>query len=144
MIAERAGLGEEVFERGLVVLLEVRRGPKSWVEIVLKVAAEVDLVEGVFFYASGLSGNLFCRTLPVAFESCALIERDDGLFELFENRVLDHLGVDHLPELELIEGKHTDHLHKTRGENLALRDFQIKLRLQQHVCLSIPSVTNLW
>ena len=45
----------------------------------------------------------------------------NGIFELFENRVLDHLGVDHVLELKLVEREDRDHLHQARGEDLALR-----------------------
>ena len=49
------------------------------------------------------------------------VEQRDRFFRVLrENRVLDHLGVDHVLELKLIERENGDHLHETRGEDLAL------------------------
>ena len=52
-----------------------------------------------------------------------IVEERNGIFEFFEDGVLHHLGIDHVLELDLVERKHTDHLHQARGEDLALGDF---------------------
>ena len=52
-------------------------------------------------------------------------------FELLEHRIFDDLGVDHLLQLELVQGKHAHHLHEARGEYLPLRDFQAQSWLKQ-------------
>ena len=62
---------------------------------------------------------------------CDLIQHWNGLINLFQNWVLNHLGIDHLLQLELVERKNAHHLHQTRSQDLALRDFQAHSGLEQ-------------
>ena len=112
-----------MFERRLVVLFKVGRGLEAGIEIVLEVASEVDLVEGILLFALCLFLNSLDGALAVAFDTGSLIEGCGGLFELFEHGILNHLGVDHVLELKLIERENTDHLHQPGCQHLPLRDF---------------------
>jgi hypothetical protein len=58
--------------------------------------------------------------VAVFFFAADFVDQRDGFFELFENRILDHLGVDHVLELKLVEREDGDHLDQTRGKDLAL------------------------
>ena len=66
------------------------------------------------------SVEVLVGAVAVFFFAADFVDQRDGLFELFENRVLDHLGVDHVLEFELVEREDGDHLHQARGEDLAL------------------------
>ncbi len=120
MVAQRARLRQEIFKRRLVVLLKVRGRTKTRVKIVLKITSEVDLIEGVFFYPLALRRNVFRRALPISFKPGSLIQRDDRLLQLFQHRILHHLGVNHLPQLKLVQRQHADHLHQSRRQYLSL------------------------
>ncbi len=69
-----------------------------------------------------------------------VIEQRDGIFKFFQHRVLDHLGIDHVLELELVEREHGDHLHETRRQNLPLRqlDVQFVLKKQRFSLKNVP------
>ena len=58
---------------------------------------------------------------PVFLFLAYFVEQGNGIFKLFENRVLDHLSVDHVLELKLVEREDGDHLHQSRSQDLALR-----------------------
>ena len=99
-------------------------GAIARVEIVLKERSEVDFLKGIFLFGGdrGLfRGSLSSGAVAVFLLAAYFVDERDGFFELFENRVLDHLGVDHVFELKLIEREDRDHLHQTRGKDLALR-----------------------
>ena len=63
---------------------------------------------------------LAVSAVAVFFFAAYFVDQRDGFFELFENRVLDHLGVDHVLELKLVEREDGDHLHEAGREDLAL------------------------
>jgi hypothetical protein len=45
---------------------------------------------------------------------------------LFEDRIRDHLLIDHLAKLETIEREHAHHLHQAGRQNLALGHLQVE------------------
>ena len=55
-----------------------------------------------------------------------LVERGGALGQFFENGVHDHLLVDHLAQLELVEREHADHLHQAGRQNLLLRHLEVQ------------------
>ncbi len=139
MVGEGTGLREEIFKRGLVADLEVVGRAEAGVEIILKIGAEVDLVEGVFLFAEGIGGDVFGGALHLGLAAGDVVEQGNGLVEFLKNGVFDDFGVDHLLQLELVQGQDTDHLHEARGQNLPLRDFQAQFWLKKcHRCLKMP------
>ncbi len=131
MVGERAGLREEVFKGRLLVQLVVIRGTEAGVEILLKIRTKVDFFKGIGLFALGVADDLLSR--PFAFRLLAghIVEQGNVFFELLEHRILDDLGVDHLLQLELVQGEHAHHLHQARCEYLPLSDFQAQSWLQQ-------------
>ena len=94
------------------------------IEVILEERAKVDFFKGVFLFDRGnriLFWRCRCRAFAVFLFLAHLIKQRDSIFEFLENRVLDHLGVDHVLELKLVERKNRHHLHQPRGEDLALR-----------------------
>ena len=130
MVAQRARLRQKMLERRLVDLFEIRSRPKPRVQVVLKVAAEIDLIEGVFLGPLTFRGDLLDAAFAVAFLSGPLIHRLRRLFNLLEYGILDHLPVDHFLELKLVERKHRNHLHQPRRKDLPLGNFDVQSRLQ--------------
>ena len=61
--------------------------------------------------------------------SSDFVEQRNRIFQFFENRILDHLRVDHVLELKLVEREDRDHLHQARGQDLALRELQVQFGL---------------
>src|SRR5882757_1984982 len=104
MVTQPARLRKKVLKRRLVRLLEVRGSFESRIEIILKVAAKVDLVEGVLLRPFAFCRNLLGGALPVTLDSRPLIQLDDGLLHLLEHRILNLLVVVHLLQLKLVEG----------------------------------------
>ena len=80
------------------------------------------------FFGGSLGGGAVAVFVFTAY----FVDERNGFFELFENRVLDHLGIDHVLELKFIEREDGDHLHQARGEDLPLREFDAQFVLQQH------------
>ncbi len=105
------------------------------IEIILKERAKINLFEGIFLF-DGSDGIFFVAggsgALAVFFLLANFVEQRNRFFQLFENRVFDHLGVDHVLELKLVEREDRDHLHQARGEDLALRELDAKFVLQQN------------
>src|SRR4029077_13488684 len=65
-------------------------------------------------------------------------------FKLFQNRILDDFGVDHLLQLELVHRQYADHLHESRGQDLLLRNLKIKSVLKKdHLVPVSISYSNL-
>ena len=56
--------------------------------------------------------------------------KGNRVFEFFENGILNHLGVDHVLELKLVEREDGDHLNQARGQDLALRKLDAQFVLQ--------------
>ena len=110
-------------------------GTITGVEIVLEERAEIDLFEGIFLFGRGdriFFGGGCSGAVAVFFFLADVIEERDRLFQLFENRVLDHLSVDHVLELKLVEREDRDHLHQARSEDLALGELYTEFVLQQN------------
>ena len=85
-------------------------------------AADVELVKGI---GLGLFRNLFGFRFQKGFVAVVVGLR--GLFALlFQDRIGDHLLVDHLAQFQTIEREHADHLHQTWRQNLPLRHLQIQ------------------
>ena len=133
MVGEGVRLGEEILEGGLVGGFEAAWAAKAGVQIVLEVGAEVDLREGIFFLFGCLDGgrDLFHRALSLGLASLHVVEQGNALLNLFEDRVLRHLRLDHLLQLKLIQRQHADHLHEARGQYLALSHFEAQLGLEK-------------
>jgi len=127
MVGERGGLGEELLEGGLVQLFVFLAGTEAGVEVFLKIRTEVDLFEWVF----GRNRRLFDNPIAHGLTTADLIQRGNRLVDLLEDRVFDHLGVDHVGQFQLVQGQNTHHLHQTRCKDLALRYLQVQSGLQQ-------------
>jgi hypothetical protein len=70
---------------------------------------------------------------PAAFFFLAtnVIEHRHRIFKLFQHRVLDHLGIDHVLQLKLVEREYGHHLHETRRQNLPLRQLDVQFVLKK-------------
>jgi len=125
VVAQVPRLREEVFERRLFDLFHLSRAAITGIKIVLEERAEIDLLEGVLFLIRDrrriIRGGFGRQPVALFLLAADIVKQGNGIFELFQNRVLDHLGVDHVPELELVEREHRHHLHQTRRQNLPLR-----------------------
>ena len=126
MIGQSCGLRQKIFERRALDFFHLAARAVAGVEVVLEERAEVDLFERILlfrrdgsFFGRGLGGG----AVEAFFLAADIVDQGDGIFELFEDRILDHLGVDHVLELKFIEREDGDHLHQTRGEDLALGKF---------------------
>src|ERR1700734_828721 len=136
MIGESGRLRKKIFKRGTLVLFVFGLGAEAGIEIVLKVRAEIDLIEWVAFRGRRFRGSRLKMLQPFfalfALEAAAyFVQSGDGLVDLLENRVFDHLRVDHLLEFELVERQHAHHLHESRREDLTLRHLEIQSWLQK-------------
>src|SRR6266849_8762515 len=106
MIGEIAWPGEEVLKRRALDLFHLAVSAITRIEIVLKERAEIDFFEGIFllvrgdgiFFGGGGSG-----ALAVFFFLADVIEERNCFFQLFENRVLDYLIIDHVLQVMLVE-----------------------------------------
>ena len=134
VIGQSRGLGEKVFKRGLFAVFVLRLRAIAGVEIILEVRAEIDLVEkslgrgGRFLDAAG---RILGAALEPFFAARHLVQHRNRLVNLLQDGILHHLGIDHLLQFQLIEGKNAHHLHQARRKDLALRHFQIQSWLQQ-------------
>ena len=114
VIRKIAGLGKKILERGSLDLLHFAGAAVARVKVVLEKRTEVNLFEGILLLFGG-RGSFFRRPFAVFFAAADLVEQGDGIFQFFEYRIFHHLGSDHVPQLELVERKHRDHLHQTRS-----------------------------
>ena len=113
-------LEEEGFERTLFDRI-LFRGARRGVEVFLEVAAKIHLLERVVLVAVPIVRVSRRHAGPFLFGLRGhLVERGDAFRQLFEDGIGDHLLVDHLAQLELVEREHTDHLHQARCQNLLL------------------------
>ena len=71
------------------------------------------------------------------------IQHRNGLVNLFQNRVLHHLRIDHLLQLELVERQNAHHLHQAWSQDLALRDFQAHSGLEQRHGWDFPRLDSM-
>ncbi len=124
MIGEGAGLGKEILKRRLVGLLKTVGRAEAGIQIILKVGAKVYFVERVTLVALRLGRDLFYAALALRLFQGDVIDEGNTLFQLFQHRILNNLGVDQLFQLQLVERQHADHLHQARRQNLTLRNFQ--------------------
>ena len=88
------------------------------VEVLIEKRSDIEILEGT----GGLDlGNFFGFRFQEGF--VAVVFRGDAFFGQFlQHRVLDHLLIDHLPELETIQRQHAHHLDQARRKDLLLRD----------------------
>ena len=131
VIGQCAGLGQEVFERRRFVHFVVVRGTEAGIEIFLEIGAKVHFLKGIGLLALGVGDDLFGRPFALRLLAGDVVEEGNVFFQFLKYRILDDFGVDHLPQLELVQGKHTDHLHEARCEYLPLRDLQAQSWLKQ-------------
>ena len=126
-------LGEKILERRALDLFHLAVGAVAGVEIILEERAEIDLFEGIFLFDGG-DGIFFVGggsgALAVLLFFADFVEQGNGVFQFFENRILDHLGIDHVLELKLVEREDGDHLHQARSKDLALGEFYAEFVLQ--------------
>src|SRR5512133_2416987 len=102
----------------------------SGVQILLEKGTKVDLFEGIFLFR-GSDWTLFGgRTLALFLPASDVVDERNRIFQLFQNRVLHHLAIDHVLELKLVERKDADHLHEARRKYLPLRYFEAQSVLQ--------------
>ena len=138
VVAQVSRLRQEVLERRLLDLFHFPRAAITGIQIVLEERAKIDLFERILLLIRDGRRTLFrggcLGGQPVAFFLLAsdIIEQRNGVFQLFQHRVLDHLGIDHVLELELVEREHRHHLHETRRQNLPLRQLDVQFVLKQH------------
>jgi len=134
--AGKPGEAAAALERVVAVAEGIADWTHETLESVIRPLAEElgmkvgDLFEGVFLIGSR-SGTLFgCGSALAFFLAAAnVVNQRNRVFELLENRILDHLGIDHVLELELVEREHADHLHQARGKDLPLRDLETQFVL---------------
>ena len=115
---------------------------KPGVEIILEVAAKVDLIERVFFYPLTFRRDFRRTAVAVAFTPRALIESLRLVLDFFEHRVLNHLAVEHFLQLQLVEREDAHHLHQAGRQHLPLRDFYVQPGLQKQIG-TLPSYAAL-
>src|ERR1700733_10176323 len=125
VVSEISGLGEEVFEGRTLDILHFTAGAVAGIQIILEERAKINFLEGIFLFRRDRSffSRSFGRAVAVFLFAADFVDQRDGLFELLENGILHHLGVDHVLELEFIEREDRDHLNQARGKDLALREF---------------------
>ncbi len=115
------------------------------IEILLEERAKIDFFEGIllFFGRDGIFFRRGHRSHAVAFFFLPtdIVEQGDGVFQFFENRILDHLGVDHVLELKLVEREHGDHLDEARRQNLPLRQLDVQFVLKKNHTIACSFLT---
>ena len=119
VIGQAGRRGEELVERRLLdfFVFAARGALGAGVEVLREEGAEIEFVERI---GGRRFGNLFRFFLQEGFVGIAV--GGDAVFgQLFENRVLHDLLIDHLPQLETIQRQHADHLDEARRQNLLLR-----------------------
>ncbi len=141
-----------MLKRRLFALFIFRLCPEAGVQVVLEVRPEVDFLERILGRSRrfGWGGAIrpvqfhpfltFLTLLPAR----DLIQHWNRFVNLFKDGIFNHLGIDHLLQLELIQRKHADHLHQPRGQYLALRHLERKSGLQEwHAFSDSPFETAL-
>ena len=135
MVGEIRRLGKKILKRRPLDLLHLAVRAIAGIEIVLEKRTEIDLLERIFlldrgdgiFFGGGRGG-----ALAVFFFLADFVEQRNRFFQLFENRILDHLSRDHVLELKLVEREHRDHLHKPRRKDLPLRELDAEFVLKKN------------
>src|SRR4051812_22677373 len=123
MIRKIAWLGKKILKRWTLNLFHLAVSAITRIEIVLEERAEVNFFEGIFLFVRGdgiFFGGSSSSPVAVFLFLADVIDQRNCFFQLFENRVLDHLSVDHVLELKLVERQDGDHLHQARSKDLAL------------------------
>ena len=120
--ARQTGLGPTGRHIGTfpVAVIELRLCAKAGIKIVLEVGAKVNFTEHVL----GRCGRFLDAALQDLLTARNLIQHWNRLVNLFQDGIFNHLGIDHLLELELVERKHAHHLHQAWSQDLALCDLQ--------------------
>ncbi len=146
MVGQVGGLGEEIFERRPLDFFHLAVRAVAGVKIILEKRAEVDLFEGIFLFDRS-DGVFFVRSrsgaLAVFFFAANFVEQRNRFFKFLENRVLDHLSVDHVLELKLVEREDGDHLHQAGSKDLALGQLYTEFVLQQNHELGLRPVASI-
>ena len=133
VIGQRHRRGEEILNRGLLDFLVIVGGAEAGVEVILEIGAEVDFVEGVFLFFLAFGDGLgFDGAVAVFFCARDIVEQRNVLFQLLENGILGDLGLDHLLQLQLVQGEHADHLHQPGRQDLALCDLKAEFWLKKY------------
>ncbi len=126
VVGQRARGRQKMLKRRLVVLLKGRRTAKPGIQVILKVAPEVDFLERILLHPLAFSSDLLRGTLPVALPSGSLFKRFYALVDLLQHRIFDQFIRDHVLELKIVQRKNAHHLHQTGGKHLALRELYIQ------------------
>src|SRR5437867_8342766 len=112
MISQGTWLRKKILKRWAFDFLEVTLTAETRIEVILKKRAEINFLEGVFLVLRSSRGFFSRRgTFALFLPTADIIYQRNGIFQLLEDRVLHHLGSDHVLELKLVERKHADHLH---------------------------------
>ncbi len=135
VVAQRGCLCQEALEPRSFDVLAGHLRAISRIEIVVEVAAIVDLFERIGWLAiDGLvhRDDLFVRRFSAAFLFGArLFQRGCGFRHLLEDGILHQLLRDHFGELELVQRQNADHLDQAGGQNLFLRELDVETLFQK-------------
>ena len=120
MVGQRAGLGQKVFKRRALDLFHLALTAVAGIEVILEERSKINFLKRIFLI--GCRGGRFFGggAFALFFTPAYVIDERNRIFQFLEYRVLNHLFIDHVLELEFVERKHTDHLHQARGKDLAL------------------------
>src|SRR5579859_275083 len=133
MFGQPGRRGEELFEGwpfGYFALLRLAT-ISACIQILVEESTDIKFVEWI---GLRLFGDFFCFYFEEIF--VAVIVGLSGLLALlFEDRILNHLLVDHLFKFEAVQRQHADHLNEAGRQNLFLRDLEIEFEsLPSHLC----------
>src|SRR5581483_6535153 len=147
VIGESGGFREEILEGRTFYIFNFAGAAVTRVEVFLEERTKINLFERVLGF--GRCGGFFGGggggvAVALFFFGGDVVDEGNVFVQFFEDRVLNHLLVDHFLELHLVERKDADHLHQTRGEDLFLRDLEIESWLEKnHTCLGPYNLTRL-
>ena len=124
MLGQPRGRGQKLFKRRPLADFPLLRLPAvtAGIQILIKESPDVELVKRIRLR---FLRNLLRFIADEIF--VAVIVRRGGFFALFfQDRVLNHLLIDHFPKFQPVQRQHADHLHQARRQNLLLRHLQIE------------------
>src|SRR4029077_4586225 len=114
-------------------------------EILLEERAEINFVEWIFLFfrrdRSLFNGRGGGDAVALFFAPADIVNQRNGIFQLFENRILHHFRIDHVLKLDLVERKDRNHLNKARSQDLPLRQFDVQFVLQHYHAISSTLLT---
>ena len=123
VVGERAGRRERVLDRRQLLDLRRRARAVAVVEVVAEEVLVVGVVPGVGLFGGGLVG--FGLLGLLLFRRLQLLGR-----HLFEQRVLDHLLVQQIRQLERRHRQQLDRLLQRRRQNELLNEFGVEFLLR--------------